>query len=244
MASLTVKTLPLQQPGNSLAVWLAGHHPDLFLTVFKQAKSAQVAKKIQLRGLGQDDGGTTTFFGDSSDVTLSPVTIDQTAIETLPSNLLTDSNSSGAGFLSNLGNSLTSSGSTIGTVLASAGSGVLGALGSVGTYLTSPTGLSNLSSLAKTYYAAQGATAQAQTQQAVLQTQIARATVGQTAAPITFTTNPAGQLVPVYGNTAQPLTNQALASLAPSSLSVLLSQYGIYVALGAILLVGVALKRR
>lgn len=231
-------SLALNHPGNSLAAWLAGHHPDLFLAVFKQAKAAGIAKRVQLhglRGLGDD----TTTFDASTDLTAS---FDPGA----SASILSDSTPSGASFLSSVSDTPTSWGSSVGSALASDGSSLLGALKDAGSYLTSATGLSNLTSLAKTYFAAQGAADQAQTQQQVLQTQIARATVGSTAAPITYTANG----TPVYavqtpqGIVYQPLTQQGVASLAPSSISVFLSQYGLYVGLGAVVLVGVVMMRR
>jgi hypothetical protein len=235
--NITAKAVDTAKPGASLAVWLAVHHPDLFLAAFKKAQAAQVAK-----GLGRlADDGVTTFFGDSgaspSDAGVQTITFDSSVISPPPS-FVTDATDSGSGFLSSIGNGLTSAGSTVGGVLAAAGSGVLSALGSVGSYLTSASGLNSLTGLAKTYYGAQAASSTAQTQQAVLNAQIARAVTGQTAAPITYTTNAAGQLVPVVatqtpgGAVYQPLTGQTLASLTPSGLSVFLSKYGLWIALG------------
>ncbi len=244
MSSQTIRVLPLNVPGNSLSAWLAAHHPDLFLAMFKQAQAAQVARKIQLRGLRglADDPGTTTTFDDTSspaaDVGLQQINVDTESI--VPANLLSDSTDTGSSFLSSIGNGLTSAGSTVAGALGSVGSGVLSALGSVGSYLTSSTGLNNLTGLAKTYFATQGAVATAQTQQAVLQAQASRAATGQTAAPITYTRNAAGNLVPVYatqtpqGTVYQPLSSAGIGALTPSSLSVFVSQYGLWIALGGL----------
>lgn len=272
MPNQTIRVLRVDVPGNSLATWLAAHHPDLFLTVLKQAQAAQVAQKIQLRGLrGLADGTTTTF--DSADAFSNPplqqfdfstpslqqfdlsspglqtISFDSDAL--VPASFLTDSTDTGSSFLSNLGGGLTSAGSTLGSVFGGALSGTLGALGSVGSYLTSATGLNNLTGLAKTYFAAQGATATAATQQAVLQAQVSRAATGQTAAPITYQRDAYGNVVPVYatntaqGNIYQPLSPQGIANLTPSSISVFVSRYGIWIGLAALAAVGfVALRNR
>jgi hypothetical protein len=84
----------------------------------------------------------------------------------------------------------------------------------------------------------------------VLQTQITRTSANQTVAPITYTRDAAGNLVPVYatptaqGTVYQPLTPSGLAALTPSNLSVLISQYGVYIAIAGAVLVGVAILRR
>lgn len=249
MASQTIRVLRVDQPGNSLATWLAKHHPDLFVTVFKRAQAAQLAQRIQQRGLrGLGDGVTTTFDDPSPllgmsapPVGLQEITVDTSSI--VPASFLTDATDTGSGFLSSLGGGLTSVGSSIGSVLGSVGSGMLGALGSVGSYLTSPTGLNNLTGLAKTYFAAQGAVSTAQTQQAVLQAQVSRAATGQTAAPITYQRDAYGNVVPVYatqtpqGSVYQPLSPQGIAHLTQSSFSVFLSQYGLWLGLGGFALV-------
>lgn len=266
MPNTVVKVLRTDKPGNSLAVWLAGHHPDLFVTMFKHAQAARVATAVQkrgLRGFGQDvtvtDTGITTSFDapapdlsavTAPDVTLEPVNVDISALDSLPSNLLTDANTSGADALANIGGATTSAGDSLAGTLGNIGSSVLGALGSVGSYLTSTQGLNTLAGVAKSYFGAQGATATAQTQQAVLQAQLGRATVGQPVAPITYTRNAAGQLVPVYAtNTPQgavyhPLTSQGLASLTPSSASVFLAKYGLYVGLAGLLALGLYMRGR
>lgn len=242
MPSQTIKVLRVDAPGNSLAAWLAGHHPDLFLTVLKQAQVAQTAQKVKLGGLG--DGLP------SSDVTpgLQEITFDSSAL--VPAKFVTDATDTGSSWLSNLGSALTSSGSSIGSTLLGAGSSVLGALGSVGSYLTSPVGLNNLTGLAKTYFTLQGQTSNAQTQQAVLQAQTQRAMAGQTAAPITYQRDAYGNMVPVYatqtpqGSVYQPLSRQGISNLAPSSISVFLSQYGLWLGLGGLALLGLYLRSR
>lgn len=248
MASHTIRVLKVDQPGNSLATWLAAHHPDLFLTVFKRAQAAQLAQRIQQRGLRGLGDGVTTTFDDPSPMGISapPVGLQEITVDTnsiVPASFLSDATDTGSGFLASLGGGLTSVGSSIGGVLGSVGSGVLGALGSVGSYLTSPVGLNNLTGLAKTYFATQGAVSTAQTQQAVLQAQVSRAATGQTAAPITYQRDAYGNVVPVYatqtpqGSVYQPLSPQGIANLTHSSFSVFLSQYGLWLGLGGFALV-------
>lgn len=248
-----VKGVSLQHPGNSLATWLASNHPDIFLALYQKARQANTAKQIKrngLKGLGQDetsfDSGTTTTF-DTADVSSPDPPLQTFSIDfnAPPSTLLTDSTADGSSFLSSVGSSSTASGSTLGSVLGSVGSGILSAIGSVGSYLASPTGLNAASGVAKAVYGAQAASAAAQT----IQTQIARTAANQTAAPITYAQNAAGQLVPVYatqtpqGAVYQPLTSQGLQSLTPSGLTQFLSQYGLWV-LGAGVAVLALMARR
>jgi hypothetical protein len=232
---------------------LAVHHPDLFMTAYRQARAAQATKKVALgwlQGFSDDvtvgdTGSIATTFTDTPDTTvdfsqlnttpeLQTISFDQSALSTLPSNLISDSVLSGAsGVLDTIANNTTSAGSSLGSALGG-GSGILSALGSVGGWLTSPTGLGTMASVAKSYFGAQAATS---TQQAVVNAQIARAATGQSSAPITYTTNAAGQLVPVYatqtpsGTVYQPLTSQGISRLTPSGLSVFFSQYGIWLLL-------------
>jgi hypothetical protein len=86
--------------------------------------------------------------------------------------------------------------SDVGSVASSLGSGISDAASSVGNYLTSSQGLQSLSSLANTYM-------QTQAQQAVLQTQLSRAQQGLPPAPVSYSTNAAGQVVPVYTGASQ-----------------------------------------
>ncbi len=253
MPKQTVKVLRVDTPGNSLSTWLAAHHPDLFVTLFKQAQAAQLAAKAQLNGLRGLADGTTTFdqadtFNPGASLGVSPglqtITIDP--IEPLPFNLVTDATPSGSSWLSNIGSGLTSAGSSIADVTGSVGSSIFSALGSVGNFLTSSQGLTALTGLTQTYFGAQAANSNAQTQAAVLQAQAQRAAAGQTAAPIRYTTDAAGNLVPVYatqtpqGAVYQPLSSQGIANLTPSSVTVFLSRYGLWLGLGALALWGVS----
>lgn len=271
MAKVVAQAVSLKNPGNSLAAWLAGHHPDVFLALYSKAKQAQA--KSTARGIARRlgrlaDDGVTTYFGndsgggldtvtvtadtstppDYSQLTLAPtdsglqtIAFDSSSF-TPPADLLTDSptDASGSSFLSSVGSAITSAGSTLGGVLSSAGSGVLSGIGAVGSFLSSSSGLSALTNVAKSYFTAQAANTQAAAQQAVVNAQIARAASGQPAAPITYTTNAAGQVVPVVatqtpaGTVYSPLTSSTLSSLTPSSLQVFLSQYGLWLVLGGL----------
>lgn len=244
MANQTIKVLRVDEPGNSLAAWLAAHHPDLFLAVLKQAQAEQTAQAIQQRGLS---GLAADSFLSSFEPGLQQISVDTSSI--VPANFVTEATDTGSSFLSSIGSALTSAGSSVGSMLGSAGTSVLGALGSVGSYLTSATGLNNMTGLAKTYFAAQGAQSNARTQAAVFQAQVGRAATGQPAAPITYQRDPYGNMVPVYatrtpqGNIYQPLSSQGIASLTPSSLSVFLSRYGLWLGLGGLAVVGFVVLR-
>ncbi len=262
MAKRTIKALRTDIPANALAAWIAAHHPDLFLALHQQAKAAQTAQKIKLKGLrafaddpplldiGVDIPDVSPSIGSSFDFEpgLQTITFDSDSI--VPSSFVTDQTDTGSSWLSSIGSGATSAGSTIGSSLASAGSSVLSALGSVGSYLTSAQGLNAATGLAKTIFATQGAVAQAQTQQAVLQAQTGRVATGVQPAPIRYTTDGYGQLVPVYatqtpqGAVYQPLSAQGIASLTPSSFSIFLSQYGLWLGLGVLALVGFSAWRK
>jgi hypothetical protein len=256
VAKRTIKALRTDIPANALAAWIAAHHPDLFLALHQQAKAAQTAQKIKLKGLRSlaDDAPILDIGVDIPDVSpsigssfgfepgLQSITVDTDSI--VPSSFVTDATDTGSSWLSNIGSNPTSSGSSIGSTLANLGSSVLGALGSVGSYLTSPTGLNAATSLAKTIFQTQATVAQAQTQQAVLAAQTGRVATGVQPAPIRYTTDGNGNLIPVYasqtpqGAVYQPLSPQGIASLTPSSFNVFLSQYGIWIAVGVLGLVG------
>lgn len=147
----------------------------------------------------------------------------------------------------------------------SLGSGLGSAVQSVGSALTNPSVLNSFANAAANYFKAQGTTATAKAQTAVLTTQLARAQAGLPAAPVTYTTNPlTGQLQPVYmpsvtqpipyGVTTAPtigspgttsfgyaVTPANISSLAPT----FLQQYGLWLAIGGgVLVVALLLTRR
>lgn len=253
MARTTIKVLRTDHPGSSLAIWLAVHHPDLFVATVRAARAARTGKTLQGGGLGRLAQGDSleTFTPDLQTVSFDPgsvsvpftpdlqtISFDPGSMP-LPDNLISDS----SGILDTIGSGVTSAGTTVGSALGSGSSGLLSLVGQAGSYLASPSGIKTLSSLGQSYFQSQTANANAQTQAAVLQTQIARAATGQPVAPITYTTAANGQLVPVYtsstpqGALYRPLTPQGLASLTPSSVSVFLSQYGMYLVVAAVAVV-------
>jgi hypothetical protein len=110
------------------------------------------------------------------------------------------------------------------------------AVSSVGDYLSSSQGISTLASLGTAYL-------NSQSSQNVLQTQVARAQAAQPPAPITYTQNAQGQLIPVIGSgvATVAVTPQILQSLTPASV---LSKYGLYIAGGVGLLAILLLLNR
>ena len=252
MPDVTVKALKVDEPGNSLAAWFAAHHPDLFLALFKKAQAANMKKGIQKLGvlaMGRlgDDGITTTFDAPATDSFSDPGLTTATFnpdYSPLPSNLISDAGGSGSSFLSSVANGVTSAGSTIGDTLASFGTSVLGALGSVGSWLGTPAGQSVASTLVKI------ALPTGSPAQQTAQTQVTRVSAGNLPAPLTYTTTAQGQVVPVYatntpsGTVYQPVSPQGLASLTPSSVSVFLNQYGLWIAVAGLGILGLSLAMR
>lgn len=117
--------------------------------------------------------------------------------------------------------------------LSSAWGNVSDAVSNVGSYLTSGDGLNNLVKLG-------GAYIQGQTQQNVMQTQLAMARSGFSPLPISNQIGANGQTVPVYQPTGQPVSNQMLSQLAPGGLG----SYAIPIAIGGgLLLLALLLKR-
>lgn len=145
--------------------------------------------------------------------------------------------------------------SSIGSGVESVASDIGSAASSVGDYLTSSQGLQSLSQLAQTYL-------QGQTAQQVTQLQLQRAAQGMAPAPVSYTTNAAGQVVPVYTGSAPPagaqpiqlgsgqvgytLGQSQLAALAPGgTVAAFFRQYGLPLALaGGGLVIAFALMGR
>lgn len=259
----------VHSPGNSLALWLAFHHPDLFLAMFKQAQTTSTAKQVR-KSLGRfaDDGGTdfpgiTPFTSDATlptlDLTSTPdisTAIEATPItpvseegltavtidpstQTLPANLISD----GSAAATAVAATPTSSGASLGNTL---GSSVTSVLGSVGSFLNSQQGRNALTTASNSYFASQTQTANLQAQQALFNTQLNRAKAGQQAAPITYQVGANGQYIPVYatqtpqGTVYSPLNSAGLASLTPSSIAVFLNQYGTWLIVAAAALLGLS----
>lgn len=211
-------TVPTKTPASAvntirLAAWVAKFHPQLFRQLLAKARAARVTASktahigvptATLQGIGRAPGtgcdcpaprtGLKRFGGFGG--LLSDI-----------SSAFSDVGSSSGGFWSGLGSDLSS-----------AGSSVMSGISDVGSYLGSSTGLSNLTSLANTYFGAQAASTQANMQQAVLNAQVQRTASGYSPAPVTYTTNAAGQVIPVMQSASgySPLTTSGIASLASS----------------------------
>lgn len=143
--------------------------------LFAQVFAIANSRGARLGSLGDDS--------DFSDIDISMPDLDlSTAADT------------GSGFLD-----------TVGSVASSIGSSISSAASSVGNFLTSTQGLQTMAAIGTTYLAASAASSNAQAQQAVLQTQIARVQAGQSPAPITYAQTSTGQIVPVY-QTSVPAT--------------------------------------
>lgn len=213
----------------SLSAWLAREHPPLFQAM------TRAAARTQLGRLGDDTG----YF----DLSADPPTIDPMVADISPplQDISTFDVSGQA--LPDVSFDPSVSSTTSGGFLSSVGSALSSAVSGVGGFLTSSQGLTSLANVATQYFKTQGTLATAQTQQAVLQTQLQRAQAGQAAAPITYTRNPyTGQLTPVLQTGAgyAPLTASALTQLTP-----FLNQYGIWIAAAVgILVVLSALSKR
>lgn len=135
---------------------------------------------------------------------------------------------------------------TLTSIASDVTSGIGTAVQSVGNFITSPDGIKTMSGLATSYL-------QNQAQQAVLQTQLARAQAGQAPAPIAYTTaqavTPGGQAittqVPIIQGASGQFSYMSSAQLRSLTPGGFLQQYGIWLAVGgaAILLV-ILLTRR
>lgn len=142
-------------------------------------------------------------------------------------------------------------------ILSNIGSAFSTAVSSVSKFVGNPENVKSLTSLASTYFAAQGAKANANAQSAILDLQLQRAQAGQPAAPIAYTYGAQDQPIPVYtgstplpalgqqmslpsGQTGYTITPQALNALSPS----FIQKYGLWLGAGAVaLLLGLALLR-
>lgn len=172
----------------------------------------------------------------SADATLGlvPVTVPSAEdLDTLDPSLLTLDNSSGAATLTAAGDSVASDGESIDGCANGAGDTTQSALGQVGTALSSPVALTALAGAAAGYFLANGDTTSAE----ATGVQIANAAVGNSPAPIATQSNGDGtstaSLVTSNADgstTYTPLSSEDLSLLAPSSFTVFLSEYGVYIA--------------
>jgi hypothetical protein len=228
MTQLTTK----QVNAVKLAAWLYGAHPKLFQKLLAKANLAKNAtsKTKNIAGLGQGCGCGPCARGLSglgsggvSAVSFTPIDTSSFIapdLSSLDTGSISSAISSGSGSSGGFWSSLASG-------LSSLGSDVLSGIGSTASFLTSSTGLSSLTNLANTYFASQAATsqanaqqaivnAQANTQQAIVNAQVQRTAAGYSPAPISYQTNAAGQLMPVYNSASGyiPLSTSGIASLA------------------------------
>jgi hypothetical protein len=265
-----VWVLNLNRPGNSLALWLALNAPDLFLWEWRRVHRALLRQGISAygSGLGQsfdltlDDEDTSdidTSIGvdvatsadgvleddaDNPAATLGIEPVDTSDLASDVANLVPiDSD-----IVTTAGDSAGSSGTTVAGAASSAGLSTANVIGAVGTALTSTQEISSLANAAAVYFANEaGSSALAD----VLGTQLATVAAGGTAQPLTTVTAPDGTTAPAAITTnpdgtssVTPLTAAQLAALTPSSLSVFLAQYGVYLAVGGALAVGLAIVSR
>lgn len=110
-------------------------------------------------------------------------------------------------------------------VLSSIGTDLSGAVSGVGNFLSNSSNVNALATAASSYFNAQ---ASGNTQNAVMQTQLARAQAGLSPAPINYTTNASGQLVPINTMTGVPFSASAVQSFMPT----FLQSYGMWLAIG------------
>lgn len=238
--------MPSITPANALklSAWLAHEHPPIFRALLKQVNTQQ---KLASKGLGflGDDLETVDVGGGSVDYAPSLTDVGISSDPTLSDISSVDSSlgSVDLGSILSSGSDTASSGgfwSTLGSDLSGAGSSLVSGVASVAGALISPTSIAAVGNAASAYFKSQTPTATTAAQQAVLNAQLARTVNGAGAAPISYTTNAAGQLVPVYyGQTgATPVTSQLLSSLTSggSMLPILL--------IGGAALVGVLLMSR
>lgn len=136
-------------------------------------------------------------------------------------------------------------------VLSNIGGAFSNAVSGVSDWITNSDNVKSLTSLAGSYFAAQAAKSNANTQLAVLNTQLARAQAGQTVAPISYAYNAQNQPVPVYtgspsnvsglgsqvvlpsGQLGYSLTPQSLSTLTPS----FVQKYGLWLIGGGVALI-------
>ena len=221
--------LPANASYRSLALWLAMTHPDIFNAIAGRALS---------KGLG--DWTDVVAVSNPSNFVPADLTVSDSVTGAINEAATPPDNS-------------TSSTSW----LSSLGSGIGDALSSVGNFLATNT--TPLLNVASNYFKAQSNQSAAAAQQAVLQTQVARAQAGQGAAPITYIKNPVtGALQAAYvtsglppsaiavnqpmlqsagGLMAYPVSAAGLSQLAPGGIGPFLQKYGLWIGAGVLALV-------
>lgn len=169
-------------PQDEFAQWLEETHPEVFEALYAVARSRA---RSPLSGL--------------ADVDLSDVTSSlDSALDQISFSAGTDIDAGLA--LQNLDFGI---GETTPTVTqspagVSSSSGVLNSLSSVGQWLTSASGLNAIANIGTAVLKTAGAVDVAHAQMAVIQAQAARANAGMSPAPISYTRDAQGNLIPVY----------------------------------------------
>lgn len=216
-----------------LSAWIATQHPELFRQLVAKVGALQRSPLGRLGYFGDDTD--LTFVPDLPPIEIAPdVNYDSSAAYTpeLSDVSLSSVDSPADGISTDFSDSLTSAIAAPSTTIdtsappessgfwSSVGSGISSAASSVGkvaSALISPGSIAAVGGVAAAYFTMQGKTNSAQTQNAVLQAQLARTAAGAPAAGISYVRNPStGALVPVY-NTANgqvPVTGAMLNSLA------------------------------
>lgn len=184
-----------------------------------------------------DDTGVATPTTETSanqTLGLVPVQLSDTqALTDLDPSLLTPDTDSGSQTLTAAGQSTSPDGTSIAGCASMAGDSTQSALGQVGSALTSTAALSALAGAAAGYFLANGDSAGA----ATTGVQLANVAAGNAPAPITTTTSADGSTTAALettnadGSTSYtPLSEEDLSLLSPSSATVFLAQYGVYIA--------------
>lgn len=252
----------ISKPGTSLAYWLAVNVPDLFLWQWKQSQRAAIAGAAQALGQDDDSADDDDVADDaSSDDTALDMGVDSGGVLTnsgvlssdtpqeelgIPTSVPVDLSQAGTPVTdAQLGDATAALQSTGSSAAPSANSVTASMVNAVGAALTAPAAVASLANTALTYFGSNSNAAMAD----VFATQVATAAAGQPVQALTTVTDPmTGAATPAQvttaadgTQTATPLTAAQLQALTPSGFTVFLAQYGVYLGVGAGLLVVLAL---
>lgn len=227
--------------GQEFAQWLGETHPQVYQALFAHAM------RRGLSGLGDDST-------DFSDPTLQDISVDTDNLDYV----VGSSESDIADALPLFDTPLNSAGGGISTSTGpSSTTGVPAQTATVGQFLSSPAGVTAIAQLGTAVLNSVTTANIAQAQAAVIQANAQRAAAGVSPVPVSYVTNAAGQLVPVYNTgTASsilpPVLQQAIAggtsvpvtlpsgetgyTLTSNTLSSLLGSNTIWLVLGALAL--------
>jgi hypothetical protein len=218
-----------------LSAWIAAQHPDLFRQLVTTVGALQRSPLGRLGLVGDDTDltftpdlppieiGSSVDYQSTAAYTPELADVSLSSVDTPPVGDFTDSITSAIAAPSTTVDVAAPPES--GSFWSSIGSGAAsaaGAIGKVASALVSPQSLVAAGGVAAAYFGMQGKTAQAQSQNAVLQAQLARVNSGAPPAGISYVRNPVtGAVTPVY-NTANgqiPVTGPMLNSLSSPVLS-------------------------